>query len=73
MTWRNVKRSLAALAFMGVPLVVSGSCDRYGGVSFFRDDDAYDYGFFDPWVVDEYWYDPYYYDTYYYDEVIFLP
>ena len=68
MTWRRIKRALTALAFVGVPLVVSASCDRFGGASFYRDDDYDDSGFWDVWVEDDYWY-----NEYYYDEVIFLP
>ena len=78
MTLQKVKRALAGLAFVGIPLVVAASCDPYGGASFYRNDDSDCYGGCDGWVTDGYWYDdyyydPYYYDDYYYDEVIFLP
>jgi hypothetical protein len=66
MTWHKVKKTLAALAFVGIPLAISASCDpRRGTLGLYRYDN---YGLFDVWVDDEYWY-----DDYYYDEVIFLP
>ncbi len=79
MTWNKTKRLFVALAFAGIPLITTVSCDPYRGTfDFFRDDDYHDGGFFGGLFYDDYYYDDYYYDDccyddYYYDEIVFFP
>ncbi|MGB2984888.1 MAG: hypothetical protein WBE26_03315 [Phycisphaerae bacterium] len=79
MIWSKAKRVLAALAFAGIPLITTGSCNPYSGtLDFYRDDDYDDLGFFDVFIEDDYYYDDWYYDDccyddYYYEEIIYYP
>ena len=80
MTWNKTKRLFVALAFAGIPLITTATCDPYRGTfDFFRDDDYHDRGFVDWFFYDDYYYDDYYYyddccyDDYYYDEIVFFP
>jgi hypothetical protein len=60
-----------ALAMAGIPLITTVSCDPYGGLSFYRDDDYDDCYFWDDcYYNDCYFWDDCYYDDYYYDEIV---
>lgn len=60
------------MAIGGIPLVTAASCDPYGGIAFFRDDDNGD-GYVDV-VYDDWYYDCWdcFYDDYYYDDVYLI-
>lgn len=61
--------TFVALAFAGIPLITTASCDPYTRTfDFFRDDDNYDYYHDDYIYYDDYYYDDYYYDPYYDDD-----
>ncbi len=68
MTKHKIKRTAAAIAMAGIPLVTQAVCDPATGYfDFYRDDDA-DYccdDFDDSYYYDD---DPYYYDDPYYDD-----
>ena len=77
MSWTKAKRLLVGLAFAGIPLITTASCDPYRGtLAIYRNDDYYDRGFFDviidDWFYDDcyFWDDCYYYDDYYYEEIV---
>lgn len=75
MSLKNAKRLILAVAFAGIPLITTASCDPYRGtLDIYRNDD-YDDGWFDvitdDWFYDDcYWWDDCYYDDYYYDEIV---
>lgn len=73
----KVRRMLVALAFAGIPLGITASCNPYGGtLDLFRYDD-HDHGWLDIFIDDDhhddwYWEDDCCYDDYYYDEIIYF-
>ena len=67
MTWRKATALAIGLAFAGIPLITTATCNPASGTfDFFRDDD--DYGVWDVFVDDGWYYEDYYYDDYYYDD-----
>ncbi|UCC28998.1 MAG: hypothetical protein JSU86_12430 [Phycisphaerales bacterium] len=76
MSWIKAKRLLAGLAFAGIPLITTASCDPvHGTLEVYRNDDYHDHGIFDvvgDWFYDGcfFWDDCYYHDDYYYEEIV---
>lgn len=77
MTWKKAKRLLMAVAFAGIPLITTASCDPYyGSLSIYRNDDYHDRDWYDfltgDWLYDDdcWFWDDCYHDDYYYDEIV---
>ena len=81
----NVKKAkmlIAALAFAGIPLVTTASCNPYSRtLTVLRDDDYHRYddgfGFFDLFIEEDYYYSDCRYDCYedeyWVEEVVYFP
>ena len=69
MNWIKIKRAITALAFAGIPLATTVSCEPLGGVTVFReDDDYYDFVVEETVIYD----DCGFFDDCYYDEIIII-
>ena len=81
MNLKKAKSLILAVAFAGIPLITTASCDPYrGSLDIYRDDDYHDSWFdviVDDWFYDDRyyddcgWWDDCYYDEYYYEEIVF--